>query len=1076
MNNANPMFSNHSQYDSPQFSQGTNGNPQDLSLAFGSLSNLNPSNLDYGQFSNASQLQQRFAGDTTARHPSPGFQHPGGYQTNPIIPTKRSRGGNDLASASPRPAPGLLNAQRSQTPQQQPQHNSYNPPGNNNYQRPLNAFPHLQNASHNHPSPSPAPSNPPFNTQLAPPQRHPTSSPHQFGAGGLNANNYNAGQGIGASNNTAGPTSTPQMMRGLQPGQSFNQTPSGLAQMTSQYNSVQGQQGQQQNTQGQDSSAATQFQQQQQYKMKLQQAQQQLLNNNVAGQTRPPTGNNYQNAGAPAQMAATSLANGMNLGRLPPQQAGPNKMNIANVPNVPNLPNMPNAQAAATEQSFLGRLTAFAQQQGQSLDQHPTICGRPVNYYHIFAAVTNSKILQQGPTFNNWALVANTIGFSPSEYPTAAQETEAIFNQNLKGFVTTWMSIVNKRRQQIQQQQHMGGRPNMQMSPPSSTHNVDMQTSSPAVQPSQSQPPQQNMTATPSARKASLPPSTHQMHQDLGANINLDHLNNRQPSLPRTHSITADTFQPPFARKQSSSHMPTPSAISQLNDMNNIATGPLALKKEDRKPRGSMYAPTVRVPDTYGGLAMDSIIEASEELTKVKPGLPIFEEMGVIDINALTLSIQSGIHGEMRYALDQLLSLSADPRFPLSLIDCEELVDTLIGCAEDQLDYLASEAPEESDEMQLPYLEDLVVAARSDSLVIQDRPAFASVDYERKQAAERLIGITAILRNISFADSAANHNLLAGPPLIVMLSTIIRLLGTRSMLLHSHHIAVDFMKDAVTLLSNIAHRVELPGKEEALAILHLLVAFAPAPPTDPESSSDKVSFAFYDPTLHQYLPSAVDALAKLIARDEPNRSFIKTIFQSESTLPVASQLLTRAFSLSIAPIPDRNKGHLIGPMEFRLAEARKPFFCQGMLAADILASLITSPSDVNTPNLAQAWLESDDGWTRSLMHMILALSMDPTINTAPMRHPNTQRIMDPEGRGFALITRKALSTLRRLAVKASEGQTLINGVDAVVKDDDEKRLLFKLGSETIVQALCNPMLDPETLTRLIDCAGMEERP
>jgi len=41
-------------------------------------------------------------------------------------------------------------------------------------------------------------------------------------------------------------------------------------------------------------------------------------------------------------------------------------------------------------------------------------------------------------------------------------------------------------------------------------------------------------------------------------------------------------------------------------------------------------------------------------------------------------------------------------------------------------------------------------------------------------------------------------------------------------------------------------------------------------------------------------------------------------------------------------------------------------------------------------------------------------------------------------------------------------------------EQGEKALLFKLGSETIVQALCNPMLDPETLRRLLDCAGMEE--
>lgn len=1062
MNNVNPMFNSHSQYDNnAQFGQSTNGNPQDLSLAFGNLSNLNPSNLDYGQFSNASQLQQRFANDAIARHPSPGFQHPGGaYQTNPVVPAKRPR--NDIASASPRPAPGLIGAdQRSQTPQQP--HNPYNN-ASNNYQRPPNAFPHMQNAAHNQASPSPAPSNLPFNPQLGPSQRHPTSSPHQFNAGGMNLN-YNANQGQGASNSSAAHNGTPQPMRGLPGGQGYNQTPSGLAQMTSQYNGMQGQPNQMQNLAGQDA----QYQQQQQYKMKLQQAQQQLLNNNVPGMNRQAMGNNFQNNGGMTPMAANLKQNGMVPGRQLPQSmpTGPNKMGM---PNMPNMANMANAQQA-TEQNFLARLNAYAQQHNQSLDPQPTICGRSVNYYAIFAAVNRANVLSQGPAYNNWSLIASAIGFPPNEYPTAAREIEELFNQNLKSFATTYLAIMKKRMQM--QQQQTGARPNMQMSPPSNSQSIDMQNSGSAVQSFQPALAQSHAQATPASRKASLPPSMNQPQQDSSnvmSNANLDLQNRRQPSLPRAQSITAENFPPSLSRKQSTSFAQTPSANTQRNDFYGIesSSGPMNIKKEDNKPRGSVHDPKVRVVESHGGLMVDQLMEISEELVKIKPSLPSFEEMGIIDINALSLSIQSGIHVEMRYALDQLLSLSSDPRFPLSLIDCEELVDSLIGCAEDQLDYLASEAVEESDEIQLPYVEDLAIAARQETLGIQNRPEFASTDYERQQAAERLIGITAILRNISFADSAANHNLLAGPPLIVLLSTIIRLLGTRSMLLYSHIIASNFMKDTVTLLSNIAHRVELPGKDEALSILHLLVAFAPAPPIDLQSSPDKVSFAFYDPNLHQYMPSAVDALAKLIARDEPNRTFIRAIFHAESSLPAASQLLTRAFSLSIAPLPDRNKGHLIGSMEFRLAEARKPFFCQGMLAADILASLLPSTGDASSPNLAQAWLASDDGWTQSLMHMVLALSMDPTINGAPMRHPNTQRIMDPEGRGFALVTRKALSMLQRLALRA--------GDEAVVSkaSNGTSDMVFKLGGETIVQALCNPMLDPETLKRLLECAGMEE--
>jgi len=137
---------------------------------------------------------------------------------------------------------------------------------------------------------------------------------------------------------------------------------------------------------------------------------------------------------------------------------------------------------------------------------------------------------------------------------------------------------------------------------------------------------------------------------------------------------------------------------------------------------------------------------------------------------------------------------------------------------------------------------------------------------------------------------------------------------------------LDFMKDAVIYLSNLAHTLHLPGKEEALSLLHFLLAFAPLPlPTlDPHT----IMFAAYNPTVHKYTPAAIDSLAKLLARDEPNRMYYRAIFASE--YPGSQQeLLSRTFGLAICPLPDQPRKPVM------VADMRKVFILQGLLAADI---------------------------------------------------------------------------------------------------------------------------------------------
>lgn len=564
----------------------------------------------------------------------------------------------------------------------------------------------------------------------------------------------------------------------------------------------------------------------------------------------------------------------------------------------------------------------------------------------------------------------------------------------------------------------------------------------------------------------------------------------------------SEAFGYPLPQKQSSQHLETPpiEAVEKAESTTPtplaVAREPLAVVEPPIVPEVSTeYIPQIRNLETHGGFAIPHLAALGEELSKLRPGVPFLEELGVVDIHALTMSIQSGINGEMRYALGQLVTLSSDQRLQLSLVDCGDLMETLVDCAEDHLEILADYAEEASDQIDIPPFEEICRAARMENEGLQDNPLFTSQEYEWHRAAERILIITAILRNMSFADSAPNHDMLAGKPLISFISSAVRLMGTRNMPFINARNTQNFMKDVVTLLSNISHRVELPGNEEATCLLHFLSSFRPAPP----GSSDIIpgmSFSPYDPNVHHYLPSAIDAFAKLLARDDPNRTYCKSVFASDlsssatptttpNTRSPSQYLITRAFALAIAPMPDRSKGNYSSTLSststiVRLAEARKPFLSQGMLAADILASLVTGsadPGNGTTLSLAQLWLESEDGWAKSLMDLVLQLATDAgagggMLPAPPQRHPSTGRLVADDAAsaaatatanptGLGIIVQRASGMLLKLAEKCEKKDG--PGRDGVVVDFTD----VAPGAEVMLAALTNPVFDPVALRHLV---------
>ncbi|TVY41527.1 SWI/SNF chromatin-remodeling complex subunit [Lachnellula subtilissima] len=959
----------------------------------------NPTSFDPAHFQNQ-QLQQRMQ-NGAMRNGSPSFNNPV-YQTNPVIPSKRPRPREDSLGGSPRQAPNMLPNSRSQTPQQ----NQYSGFPANNAPQQQHAtqqapYSHLQNGSSNA-SPSPIMGN-----QLRPggvPQRVSTASPHPFSPAAQqfsqaspsqsdhgsrvdtpqSSNPYTQNPGFAQGFNQ---NFTPPPGRTSAPPQNAMSTPQPHMQQSQLYAQQQAQQhAQQQARQQQQGTPQSMDQQKLLYQMRMQQQMQQQ--NLMAGQrANMPLNVNPMAKQMPGQ-------NGQFTGIRAQQQAAQSRGNL-------------------NPENFLKSLQSFMQQRSLPLDMNPAVGDKSVALMTLYMTVMRYGGYKKVSAQNGWNQVAQALHFPPIQSPTAAAQLKGHYERNLLMFEEAWQ--LNQQRQRAAMMQHTpnaGGQvsPTKQINPQVAMQQSQQFMQQQALMGQQHHLQQQQMQSTPVKQMHSQQQPVNGFstpQQPPGQPHIMGSQGHARNSLSRT--IEATTPQ-----NGSSFTMPSPVSASKPGSLS-LQSPQVASSARADEPVHTEYNlpdvldPKVRSLDTFGGVQVESLLRVGSELTRSKPDIPAALELGLIDIDALTRSLQCGIHAEVRLALDTLCILAVDSRLQFDLTVCEDLVETLIDCAEDQVELLAENAAEVSDVMLISSYEDVVRSNRSDQENLQDVPKFGSLESELNLAVNKLICITTIMRNLSFHDK--NHALLADELVVKFLCVVVRYLGTRNMLLRTNINTLDFMKDLIVILSNLAQAIELPGREQALCLLHFLLAFAPCPPPN-TVGADSVVFTPYDPAIHRYLPAAVDSLAKLLARDEPNRTFYKTIFASDATSSAPFDLLTKTFALAISPLPDDKQGTKRGHPLVPVAEARKPVLMQGILAAEILANLAPGFET----GLANSWLRSEDGFAQKLSRLILTLCLETAPQVPQQRGQNAPKGV--EDADLFHITQGGIAVLRRLAEKS----------------------------------------------------------
>ncbi|KAL8681286.1 MAG: hypothetical protein Q9186_002597 [Xanthomendoza sp. 1 TL-2023] len=975
-----------------------------------SFMHMNPAAgpFDYNVIQNQQRMQNGNNG-------SPALQNPM-YQTQPSIPTKRPRPQReDSIGASPRQAPGMPPPSRSQTPQQGP-YSGFQAAvnGTPNFQAP-NPYHRFSNAGSNA-SLSPSMQNQQFNPQV-PPSRVQTVSPSPFSPGGPA---FSSQASPPPQSEQASRVATPQngaanFMQGMPYGGAPNQTytpPLNLHGPSAQppQNLQQQQQQQQQRMH--------EMRQRQQYHQQMQHA------NNAAMQSRYP-------------------GMGPNLATIPSGQM-PNMAAVGGRMPHPQQP----ASRPNTHEQFVRSIAPWMQDRGLPFNPHPTVAGRPVNLMQLFQLVMKFG----GPggsrsvtARSQWPTIAQNLQVPPAQLAVAAGELQHYWQSNLLPYETSYLQSAQQRQRAMQaqtrlQRPHQNGETPSGQDPysPLKPRSAHLQDSGP-IQAFPTPTPIQNGYATPSKR-------IDQQQPDARAVQLNGYLTPHHGALDARHS--------PLQNRQTS-QIPNQSYISPSPpDRLQIQATKVAKKTKPKdqgengyprrfEPREEEYIPICHdfsgepSLERYGGLHIDAAKDLGDDVASARPTMPLLHELGVIDIQALTLSLKSGIKGEVRLALDTLCALSL--HMDLDLGKCGDLIDALVECAEDQVDMLAENAAEVSDDLLINSYEEVLRACKTESLALQMPSEYGSLDYDLDRAVDRLICITITLRNLSTHEK--NWELLGTSAVIPLMANVMRYLGTRNMLLRTYKNTMDFAKDAVVFLSNVSLYVKLPGKEDALYLLLFLLSFAPSPP--PTNTSDsKVMFSSYEPSLHTHLPPALDSFAKLLARDEPNRGLLRSIFTTDNSSSPPLELLTKAFGFAIAALPkydvvvDDPRAEQIK----QITHARGACLAQALLAAETLVGLIPASEHM----LARAWLTSQDGFAANLIHLVLLFGTLPPLRQPPnTRQPPNARLQEAE-EIYATIAYRGLAVLRKLAERAKDAEMDAAGLPLGILPSKED-LLTNLG-------------------------------
>ncbi|QSL65917.1 hypothetical protein MERGE_003054 [Pneumocystis wakefieldiae] len=661
-----------------------------------------------------------------------------------------------------------------------------------------------------------------------------------------------------------------------------------------------------------------------------------------------------------------------------------------------------------TIDSLMASLIEFMNKRGISINSHPYIGDQQINLALLYIQVMRLGGSYKVTQANAWGSIAHAFGINLTLIPNAGQQLAECYKNYLALYEEAW--IYNQ--QLLMQKQAISNNYKHGIAQEKNEKNTNYNTNN-ALLHFQAQ----HVLPSKSISQPVSQPILQQISQPVSQPIL------QQISQPVSQPILQQISQPVSQPKLQQISQPV--SQPKLQQISRRVSQPKLQQMSRRASQSTFtqrYKPKKRIIDTYGGFDLKLITRMANDLENLRCKPPALHELGTINIYALTMSIQSRLHSEVNRALDVLTIITGDKRWSLPLLECDELLDSIIEMADEEYQLLIPDVKNADETISISSYEQMVdlYYDEIDDLTTNYRPG--SQGYIKFRSMEKILCITTILRNLTFAEE--NQNIMAkNNALLILIEHLIILISKTNITEISCRQRLDLAKDLIILLSNISQDILIDNDSTAIAIICLITAFSPD--SNICLNPDKIIFIPYNPTLHPYLPAAIDTLAKLFARSFPNRhTFAKIMIFLSSKQCLRDNVFIRALMLCISPIPISTLTHPVHTCEARLALLEH---CT--LAAEAIINIFPKED-----NLAQSILLSDNIFLGNFVRLACLLS---SIGGGRLQN----QIHNIESNPFSRFARRTMNILRILIEKAKEEKPL-NKLNHIISTIPKKEQLL----------------------------------
>ena len=349
------------------------------------------------------------------------------------------------------------------------------------------------------------------------------------------------------------------------------------------------------------------------------------------------------------------------------------------------------------------------------------------------------------------------------------------------------------------------------------------------------------------------------------------------------------------------------------------------------------------------------------EMVYAERPFPAFPELGSIDVQALTRSLQCGMPSEVMYSIDILTIISNDRRWGLPLSYCHDLTEAMCDC-------ILSSALTIGGALTNRDLPDRHVFRRLRAAASRGLLSSELQHGEADANVRSILGLLTVMRGLAFTE--INQAVIGGAHgLATALATLVRVLVLQPSL--PAMLALQIAQEVVTLLALVGMGLAFSHIGEADVLFCLIIDFSDEglEATGKSHQYQRApAAAFGAPRSNAEV--AIDALAKLVTRTEPNRAMLAQLAQRDETILEAMLGL----SLSCLPLAAGREAQTF-------VEQSLPTCEHALIVAETVSDLVGAHSSV-----PYRWLKQNGlSISGSRLLILLATLKDPNLKICVKR-------------------------------------------------------------------------------------------